>query len=187
MSRVRTRVIRSSSHGELGVFNQIRPFEFMSPVGLLEIKKHPALVNNNVKPREEKKPHTRRVTWTWGSPERNDSVSKSRKKKLDEGFCAFLEGCALCKKKLKENVDVYMYGYLSAFCSPECRDDQIALDGFDKEVSKESTKITMGGMIRTKDRSRRGNGYCRTEFFIASMSMHVFCAIPIASCEKTNA
>lgn len=109
MSRVRTRVIRSSSHGELEVFNQIRPIEYESSV---EVKKIPALVTNNVKPhvREEPKPQPRRVTWTWGSPERDDSVSKSRKKKQVEGFCAFLEDCALCKKKLKENVDVYMYG-----------------------------------------------------------------------------
>ncbi|KAH7573821.1 hypothetical protein ACOSP7_007688 [Xanthoceras sorbifolium] len=135
MSRMRSRAIRSSSQGELTVFNQLRPLD--SPASFFE-KKRPALATGGVKPREEE-PRPR-VTWTLGSPERGDS-SLSKTKKIDEGYCAFLKNCSLCKKKLDLEEDLYMYGYLSAFCSPECRDDQIALDGFDKEVAKEAISI----------------------------------------------
>ncbi|KAF8388090.1 hypothetical protein HHK36_026756 [Tetracentron sinense] len=40
----------------------------------------------------------------------------------------FLEACYYCKKKLNLDLDVFMYGYMQAFCSPECRDEQIDLD-----------------------------------------------------------
>lgn len=130
--------------------NHLRPIE--SPVSFLEIKKRPAPSVTIAKSREEKPPP--RVEWTLGSPGTDDS--QSDKKKVDDGFCGFLKACSLCKKKLKVTADVYMYGYLRAFCSAECRDDQIALDGFDKEVSREPSKMEMGGMISTKDRQGFG-------------------------------
>ncbi|XP_075504280.1 uncharacterized protein LOC142541696 [Primulina tabacum] len=39
----------------------------------------------------------------------------------------FLDACALCKKKLDFKEDIFMYSD-KAFCSQNCRDDQIALD-----------------------------------------------------------
>ncbi|KAJ4722505.1 Protein of unknown function (DUF581) [Melia azedarach] len=144
----RRRCIRSSSQGELSVFNQIRPIE--SPVGYLDIKKRPGFVTNGKPARQ---PPPRPVAWTLGSLETVDMQSN---KKVDDGFCGFLKACSLCKKKLEETADVYMYGYLRAFCSPECRDDQIAVDGFDKEFSKQPTEMGMGGMLATKARQAFG-------------------------------
>uniref|UniRef100_A0A6N2MRR1 FLZ-type domain-containing protein n=1 Tax=Salix viminalis TaxID=40686 RepID=A0A6N2MRR1_SALVM len=50
----------------------------------------------------------------------------------------FLERCDLCKKRLSQKQDVYMYGYLGAFCSPECRDARIAIDKRSQEVRGQS-------------------------------------------------
>ncbi|KAB5557465.1 hypothetical protein DKX38_008374 [Salix brachista] len=50
----------------------------------------------------------------------------------------FLERCDLCKKRLSQKQDVYMYGYLGAFCSPECRDARIAIDKTRQEVHGQS-------------------------------------------------
>ncbi|KAK1387845.1 DUF581 domain-containing protein [Heracleum sosnowskyi] len=46
---------------------------------------------------------------------------------VDCSFGVFLENCSFCKKRMR-NMDVFMYGYLKAFCSPECRDVQIEMD-----------------------------------------------------------
>lgn len=53
----------------------------------------------------------------------------------------FTDFCALCKKDIKGQ-DAFMYRDLQAFCSPGCRDDQIALDN--KNVNPSSTKSTNG-------------------------------------------
>ncbi|XP_011026134.1 PREDICTED: uncharacterized protein LOC105126826 isoform X2 [Populus euphratica] len=50
----------------------------------------------------------------------------------------FLDRCGYCKKRLNKKQDVYMYGYLGAFCSPECRDAQIAIDKAGQEVRGQS-------------------------------------------------
>ncbi|KAG9459788.1 hypothetical protein H6P81_004296 [Aristolochia fimbriata] len=40
----------------------------------------------------------------------------------------FLQACRLCKKKLSPEKDVYMYRGDQAFCSVDCRCEQILLD-----------------------------------------------------------
>ncbi|KAL3827980.1 hypothetical protein ACJIZ3_016782 [Penstemon smallii] len=40
----------------------------------------------------------------------------------------FLERCHFCKKRIAQNSEIFMYSDLCAFCSAECRDNQIALD-----------------------------------------------------------
>ncbi|TXG72095.1 hypothetical protein EZV62_000674 [Acer yangbiense] len=137
MSRMRSQGLRSSSQGELTVFNQLRPFE----VDFFEKKRQARATA--VKPPEEKpRPE---VTFTIGDSdsEDNDSRSKTTKKKVDEGFCAFLKNCSLCKKKFEKKKDIHMYGYLQAFCSTDCREDQIALDGFYEQVEKETISLAM--------------------------------------------
>ncbi|XP_010473748.1 PREDICTED: uncharacterized protein LOC104753158 [Camelina sativa] len=42
----------------------------------------------------------------------------------------FLDLCRFCKKSLRHDQDVFMYGYLGAFCSKECRAKQMACDIF---------------------------------------------------------
>ncbi|KAK2647064.1 hypothetical protein Ddye_022259 [Dipteronia dyeriana] len=137
MSRMRSRGFRSSSQGELTVFNQLRPFDY-SPVDFFE-KKRKALATAVKPPEEKPRPQ---VTFTIGDSDSEDNDSRS-KKKVDEGFCAFLKNCSLCKKKFEKKKDFYMYGYLQAFCSPDCREDQIALDGFYEEVEKETISLAM--------------------------------------------
>ncbi|KAM1086983.1 hypothetical protein ACFX15_012172 [Malus domestica] len=59
------------------------------------------------------------------------------KKPPDEGFRAFLKCCSLCKKKLRQDKEVYMYGCLTALCSLKWQDDQMALDRFNKKIDAE--------------------------------------------------
>ncbi|KAK4751719.1 hypothetical protein SAY87_020517 [Trapa incisa] len=40
----------------------------------------------------------------------------------------FLESCALCKKPLGNHLDIFMYRGDTAFCSEECRQEQIEMD-----------------------------------------------------------
>ncbi|KAK4758284.1 hypothetical protein SAY87_019585 [Trapa incisa] len=40
----------------------------------------------------------------------------------------FLESCALCKKRLGNRRDIFMYRGDTAFCSQDCRQEQIDLD-----------------------------------------------------------
>ncbi|KAL9357843.1 hypothetical protein Peur_051096 [Populus x canadensis] len=53
----------------------------------------------------------------------------------------FLERCEHCWKRLSQKQDVYMYGDLGAFCSPECRDAQITIDKAGQEVHGHSIGI----------------------------------------------
>ncbi|KAI3441988.1 uncharacterized protein J3R85_001564 [Psidium guajava] len=77
------------------------------------------------------------------SPERELLAAK----KIDEDdelglFGEFIKECTLCKKELKTDKDVYMYN-ASPFCSSDCRDDRIALDGFNRKdfgLGKEDQK-----------------------------------------------
>ncbi|KAF8394380.1 hypothetical protein HHK36_020588 [Tetracentron sinense] len=52
----------------------------------------------------------------------------------DERYGVFLEACYYCKKKFDEKDDIFMYRYLRAFCTPECREEQMTLD---KEVEND--------------------------------------------------
>ncbi|XP_022758265.1 protein MARD1-like [Durio zibethinus] len=40
----------------------------------------------------------------------------------------FLDNCFFCKKGLRQNDETFMYGDFRAFCTPECRTKQIAVD-----------------------------------------------------------
>ncbi|KAJ7287900.1 hypothetical protein O6H91_Y316500 [Diphasiastrum complanatum] len=40
----------------------------------------------------------------------------------------FMKACFLCKRKLRQGLDIYMYRGDRAFCSPDCRHHQIVLD-----------------------------------------------------------
>ncbi|CAN8318493.1 unnamed protein product [Cochlearia groenlandica] len=40
----------------------------------------------------------------------------------------FLESCSLCRKSLGRNTDIFMYRGDKAFCSKECREEQIVSD-----------------------------------------------------------
>ncbi|VVB03372.1 unnamed protein product [Arabis nemorensis] len=50
----------------------------------------------------------------------------------------FLESCSLCRKPLGLNSDIFMYRGDKAFCSKECREEQIESD----EAKERSWKIS---------------------------------------------
>ncbi|CAA2990464.1 Hypothetical predicted protein [Olea europaea subsp. europaea] len=66
----------------------------------------------------------------------------------------FLEACFLCKKRLGENKDIYMYRGDTPFCSVECRQQQIEND----EAREKSWNLS-GSMtaLRNKDKKRTSN------------------------------
>ncbi|CAN6994930.1 hypothetical protein IGI04_017658 [Brassica rapa subsp. trilocularis] len=50
----------------------------------------------------------------------------------------FLESCSLCRKHLGRNSDIFMYRGDKAFCSNECREEQIESD----EAKEKSWKLS---------------------------------------------
>ncbi|XP_021689152.2 uncharacterized protein LOC110671081 isoform X2 [Hevea brasiliensis] len=161
MSSKRSRDVRSSSQGEIGLLSHIQPIE--SPVAFFGRKRPAPITNSNSMTVKDSQPpvlaekqRTRQCRiFTFGSPirEKNDALPKN--KKPGQGFGEFLNACFLCKKKLEEGQDLYMY--LGAFCSPECREDQMGLDGFEKEIAKESsTRLKTGGKLFIKDVPKLG-------------------------------
>ncbi|KAF8051646.1 hypothetical protein N665_1686s0002 [Sinapis alba] len=71
----------------------------------------------------------------------------------------FLELCGFCKKKLRHDEDVFMYGYFGAFCSKACRSKQMACDLFiekSQEIVKAKKGRTCAG-IKPKEDEPLGN------------------------------
>ncbi|XP_058000796.1 uncharacterized protein LOC131179097 [Hevea brasiliensis] len=163
MSFSRSRVVRSSSQGEIGLFNHTLPIE--SPVSFSE-KKGPAPITTSKTVKEYSQPpvsaekqQTRHCIFTLGSPERENNDARPKNKKPDNGFGEFLKACFLCKKKLLQDKDIYLYGHLGAFCSPECREYRMDLDGFDQEIAKETSarlETALGGKFYTKEVRKLG-------------------------------
>ncbi|KAK9289040.1 hypothetical protein L1049_017511 [Liquidambar formosana] len=154
MSTKRSRFIRSSSLGEIGLFNQIQPIEShwekrrAVPKPVSKAVQKPVTadskcvekpVKNNSKP--TKRDPSRGSILTLGSPVR-DASDEGSVTKVDERFGVFFQSCFLCKKKITEKDDVFMYGYLCAFCSPECRDKQITLDEKENKNSLEPMTLS---------------------------------------------
>ncbi|KAJ9182147.1 hypothetical protein P3X46_006173 [Hevea brasiliensis] len=148
MSFTRSRVVRSSSQGEIGLFNHTLPVE--SPVSSLRGK-------YSQPPVSAEKQQTRRCILTLGLPERESNDARPKNKKPGTGFGEFLKACFLCKKKLLQDKDTYIH--LGAFCSPECREYQMDLDGFDQEIAKETSarlETALGGKFFTKEVQKLG-------------------------------
>ncbi|KFK37271.1 hypothetical protein AALP_AA4G235600 [Arabis alpina] len=74
----------------------------------------------------------------------------------------FLESCSLCRKSLGLNSDIFMYRGDKAFCSKECREEQIESDEAKErsfrissrslrkkttEAAKESTTVRTGTLV----------------------------------------
>ncbi|KAE9597406.1 hypothetical protein Lal_00029977 [Lupinus albus] len=72
----------------------------------------------------------------------------------------FLQACFLCKKPLGDNSDIFMYRGDTAFCSEECRAEQIECSP-NKEINKAKEKkknhsSSMKGM-KKKEQTRSGS------------------------------
>eukprot|EP00252_Welwitschia_mirabilis_P020753 TRINITY_DN514_c0_g1_i1.p1 TRINITY_DN514_c0_g1~~TRINITY_DN514_c0_g1_i1.p1 ORF type:complete len:152 (-),score=14.05 TRINITY_DN514_c0_g1_i1:232-687(-) len=54
---------------------------------------------------------------------------------------SFLQSCFLCKRRLSPARDIYMYRGDAAFCSAECRHQQIVMDEKKEKYISESRKM----------------------------------------------
>ncbi|XP_010256120.1 PREDICTED: uncharacterized protein LOC104596583 [Nelumbo nucifera] len=134
MSVKRSRIARSSSQGEIGMFSHVRALE--SPSFLRDRQttspSTSAAARNSVKlskPQVAAKPQrSRRQILTLASPVRETRTEGDDEVRSDRTVGGFLEECYSCKKKIGESDEVYMYSYLRAFCCPECRENHMALD-----------------------------------------------------------
>ncbi|CAL1396629.1 unnamed protein product [Linum trigynum] len=149
----RSRVVTSPSQGEIGLLDIVQPMIESSPARMhtsplfnVSMKlRHPTPSTPGDFRSEAK--HLSPGLFLFGPVNDDDDDDawdlkrkQRQRRRPGEGYCEFLEGCYLCHKKL-DLCHVYMYGYLGAFCSPECRENQIAVDGFDQQVSKESSAM----------------------------------------------
>ncbi|RWR82200.1 DUF581 domain-containing protein [Cinnamomum micranthum f. kanehirae] len=156
----RSRILRSSSQGELSVFD--RP---PSPTAFLDIPKRsqPAAKAHRTSAAVAKSapssPGLVRAApnniLALASPDRKTEVE------IDGRIGGFLEVCFLCKKRLGASDNVYMYRSVHAFCSPECRDRQIARD--EEKAAGNSTKMDLavhpwGINVNGQTGARSGNG-----------------------------
>ena len=119
MSSKGSRVVRSLSVGEIGLFNQVQPIDppekiwekkLLAPKPASKPSQKPVSKNLNSSPVvKQEQQHSRKSVLMLGSPiwEPDDEGSK---KKPQEGFGEFLKTCSLCKKKLQRGEDTYMYG-----------------------------------------------------------------------------
>ncbi|XP_042482207.1 uncharacterized protein LOC122062625 isoform X2 [Macadamia integrifolia] len=144
----RTRVARSSSLGEIGFFSQVRPID--APTSMWEKNAAPSAaikrpVQKFSKPSYVKPEKSCRKILTIASPVRDSSVENLE-------FCSdakvgrFLEACYLCKKKLGESDEVFMY-------SCKCRDQQMALD---REMEKFAGDSTENAVLRHWEQNLKG-------------------------------
>lgn len=114
MASRRSKVIRSSSQGEMDLFNQIMPIDSPTPISNRPTTAHSAVRRApNMVPMQQprtaipkKKQLPKKTIFMLGSPESRREIEK------DEGFGVFFQNCSLCKKKLKPDKDIYISGYV---------------------------------------------------------------------------
>ncbi|CAL5353777.1 unnamed protein product [Camellia sinensis] len=137
----RSLIGRSSSFGDSGVLSP--PIE--SADGWLERRSAPPSAAAAAKPPSysskamrpsvaEKSLVSPPRILTLSSPVQEESIDGSDDQPIGE----FLDKCYYCKKKIGENAEVFMYSYLRAFCTAECRDRQIAMDNGMENASVKS-------------------------------------------------
>ncbi|KFK23378.1 hypothetical protein AALP_AAs60861U000400 [Arabis alpina] len=63
----------------------------------------------------------------------------------------FLDSCFLCKKRLGDNKDIFMYRGDTPFCSEECREEQIKRD--ETKEKKQNLSSSVKAMRRNEKRS----------------------------------
>ncbi|KAK6925747.1 Zf-FLZ domain [Dillenia turbinata] len=141
----RSRIVRSSSFGEASVLNHSpdRRLLWRSPQPSTSVKPSGGFAKI-LRPSVAETEQSRPKILSLASPKK-DRVDLSR----DGTIGGFLEKCFFCGKKIRENDEVFMYSYLRAFCTAECRDKQIAMDKEVEEVSEELAK-TLNENQKTK-------------------------------------
>ncbi|XP_042516912.1 uncharacterized protein LOC122091140 [Macadamia integrifolia] len=142
MSVKRSRIARSSSQGEIGLFSHVRPIDspkpFWGKTATPVAVGRPTQKLSNLKPEQP----CRRI-FTISSPVRESKVENPELNSIHSKLGGFLEACYLCKKKIGEREEVFMYSYLRAFCSCNCRDQQIELDRAIEKPVVDSTETAI--------------------------------------------
>ncbi|KAK9083766.1 hypothetical protein Scep_030237 [Stephania cephalantha] len=146
MSVKRSRIGRSSSLGDRGLVDLLSPIEPLRPRWRKRAAETrlPANANTTKAARSAAKPSNQKplqpVVFTLGSPASETLTSEADcfVDSVNERTGAFFEACFLCKRRIGDQDDVFMYSYLRAFCSPECRDEQIARDERQKKACSRS-------------------------------------------------
>ncbi|GAB2282350.1 hypothetical protein Dimus_016895 [Dionaea muscipula] len=141
----RSRIVRSSSIGNgrgVGVGSGFVALPLVETPPALRLPNRETLVSsvgvlsnfpNVLKPSDQ----NRRQILSLGSPLR-EFTDESDVRRNEEEIDDFLERCYYCKKKIRDDSEVFMYSNLRAFCTAGCREIQIALD---KEPEKISGKL----------------------------------------------
>ncbi|XP_010535233.1 PREDICTED: uncharacterized protein LOC104810583 [Tarenaya hassleriana] len=97
--------------------------------------------------------------------------SVHRSSRIFSELC-YLKRCHLCKKKLRQDKDVYMYRGDLGFCTVECRDRQILMDERDEfEVSTKRLLANSGAgktetQILLEDLRRRHRRHVPKSFIV---------------------
>lgn len=73
------------------------------------------------------------------------------------GAADFLQTCFLCKRCLGPDTDIYMYRGDAAFCSVECRHEQIVIDEHIEKCSAEVRKVKESSAPATRRQSSAAN------------------------------
>ncbi|GAB2294784.1 hypothetical protein Dimus_028977 [Dionaea muscipula] len=73
---------------------------------------------------------------------------------VDRRFGKFLEACFGCERKISDADEIYMHGFLRAFCTPECRDKHMAQEDkarrglSDLSISEEFMKLRGANTVK---------------------------------------
>ncbi|CAF1701308.1 hypothetical protein Bca4012_002600 [Brassica carinata] len=70
----------------------------------------------------------------------------------------FLESCSLCSKHLGPNSDIFMYRGDTAFCSQECREEQIESD----EAKERSWKLSARSLRKKSSEAAKDSAAGKT-------------------------
>ncbi|XAR61181.1 hypothetical protein NMG60_11034814 [Bertholletia excelsa] len=73
-------------------------------------------------------------------------VKESVDASAEELIGDFLDKCYYCKRKIRENAEVFMYSYFRAFCTAECRDKQMSIDTEMEKAFSKSKASQVGPM-----------------------------------------
>ncbi|KAG2697060.1 hypothetical protein I3843_07G087900 [Carya illinoinensis] len=127
MAAKRSRIARSSSFGDTSVLNQVLPPpNTASPELHYDVRKAPSTARPPPSVSAESD-HPPPGILTLASPDvEQDSLVWQ--------VGNFFEKCYRCKRSISEDEEVFMYSYLRAFCSSECRAKQITMDKLGEEV-----------------------------------------------------
>ncbi|EOA17547.1 hypothetical protein CARUB_v10005906mg [Capsella rubella] len=117
----------------------------------------PSCYNNNLKKMNHHYNHPQ--SYYYHHHHHQYSVSSPRSGKFHDfrfdnssfGQPHFLDSCFLCKKRLGDNRDIFMYRGDTPFCSEECREEQIERD--EAKEKKQSLSSSVKAMRRNEKRS----------------------------------